>query len=61
MPLYVYKCEVCEETVEKLQAFEAAHPDCEKCSKQMKRQIAATNFSLKGPGWARDNYGLKGG
>jgi len=25
----------------------------------MKKQIAATNFSLKGSGWAKDNYGLK--
>lgn len=25
----------------------------------MTRKICATNFSLKGSGWARDNYGLK--
>tara|TARA_Y100001937_G_scaffold64448_2_gene88164 strand:- start:10770 stop:10949 length:180 start_codon:yes stop_codon:yes gene_type:complete len=59
MPLYVYECKECKTKVEMLQAFNDPKPDCNKCSSSMKKKIVATNFSLKGSGWARDNYGLK--
>jgi len=60
MPLYVYKCETCDKKVEILQAFGDPKPDCDKCEVAMKKQVALTSFSLKGGGWAKDNYGLKG-
>ena len=65
MPLYVYKCEVCQTKVEILQAFGDPCPHCDACtlddeaSVPMKKQVALTSFSLKGGGWAKDNYGLK--
>jgi len=65
MPLYVYKCEVCQTKVEILQAFGDPSPHCGACalddgtSVPMKKQVALTSFTLKGGGWAKDNYGLK--
>tara|TARA_R100001198_G_C5026939_1_gene94608 strand:+ start:181 stop:315 length:135 start_codon:yes stop_codon:yes gene_type:complete len=44
-----------------MQKFGDKWPDCEKCSKQMNKKPALTSFSLKGNGWAKDNYGLKDG
>ena len=60
MPLYVFKCDNCSKRIERLMPFDGPIPSCEDCSVEMKKQIAPTNFSLKGPGWAKDNYGLKG-
>ena len=65
MPLYVYKCDACGNKCEVLQPFDAVAPHCGACaldrgtSTEMKKQIALTSFSLKGGGWAKDNYGLK--
>ena len=60
MPLYVFKCEDCGERTEKMMPFGGPAPYCAKCNAEMKKQIAQTTFSLKGSGWAKDNYGLKG-
>ena len=63
MPIYVYKCYACDKQVEILQPLDAVAPHCGDCaldrgtSTEMK--IALTSFSLKGGGWAKDNYGLK--
>jgi len=65
MPLYRFVCKFCGTVREVLQAFGDPSPYCGACSsergthKEMKRTICATNFSLKGDGWAKDNYGLK--
>ncbi len=59
MPLYVYKCEKCDKRIEILQAFDDPQPKCDDCSIRMKKQVALTSFTLKGGGWAKDNYGLK--
>ena len=45
--------------IEVLQAFGDPQPSCQECGASMKKQIAMTSFSLKGAGWAKDNYGLK--
>ena len=60
MPLYVFKCPKCSDQIEKLMPFGGPTPFCSKCDVEMAKQIAQTNFSLKGSGWAKDNYGLKG-
>ena len=52
MPLYLFKCETCERKLEKLMPFGVPR-------RYARTVIAATNFSLKGSGWAKDNYGLK--
>tara|TARA_R110000824_G_scaffold61416_3_gene163362 strand:+ start:783 stop:929 length:147 start_codon:yes stop_codon:yes gene_type:complete len=46
--------------MEVLQKFGDPRPECERCSKKMNKKVALTSFSLKGDGWAKDNYGLKG-
>jgi putative FmdB family regulatory protein len=61
MPLYVYKCKDCGREIEILQAFGDPKPSCEQCLCEMQKQVALTSFSLKGGGWAKDNYGLKNG
>ena len=60
MPLYVFECNACDRVAEVLQKFGDKWPDCEKCTKQMNKKVALTSFALKGDGWAKDNYGLKG-
>ena len=59
VPLYVFKCNPCDQVTEILQKFGDPSPDCDKCAEKMKRSVALTSFSLKGGGWAKDNYGLK--
>ena len=59
MPLYQFICEDCGAKKEVLQAFGDPSPSCLQCLSEMTRKICATNFSLKGAGWAKDNYGLK--
>ena len=59
VPLYVFKCNPCDQVTEILQKFGDPSPECAKCSKKMKKSVALTSFSLKGGGWAKDNYGLK--
>ncbi len=53
MPLYEYRCANCGETCELLQKVsEAPAVTCPHCGKdQLKRQISATRFQLKGTGW----------
>jgi putative FmdB family regulatory protein len=58
MPIYEYKCESCERHQEVLQKHTDPAPECTSCSKAMTRQVSAGSFTLKGTGWARDNYGL---
>lgn len=60
MPLYEYKCPKCSKEFERLLGHkEADKPqECPKCqTKECKKQISRTSFSLKGGGWAADGYG----
>ena len=59
MALYIFECNACGRVAEVLQSFADKWPDCKVCGKQMKKKPALTSFTLKGNGWARDNYGLK--
>jgi len=56
MPIYEYKCKTCEKTKEKLQNHNDPAPKCEKCQKEMVRQISRPDFHLKGGGWYKDGY-----
>ncbi len=60
MPLYVFACDICGKSTEILQKFADPWPDCTECTRQMSKKPARTSFTLKGGGWAKDNYGLKG-
>ena len=59
MPLYIFECRGCGRIAEVLQKFGDNWPDCTECCKQMNKKVALTSFTLKGDGWAKDNYGLK--
>jgi putative FmdB family regulatory protein len=60
MPLYDFKCEKCEYEVEKQIKLDDKAPDCPKCGRSMTKLMSATSFILKGSGWERDGYGLRG-
>ena len=63
MPLYEYKCGRCGHLIELIQKHGAPAPKCCKCTPDevMEKMISVGSFSLKGDGWAKDNYGLKKG
>lgn len=54
MPLYVYKCPDCGQTVEKLAKYADPDPTCPVCEKRMAKAPARTSFVLKGGGWFKD-------
>ena len=58
MPLYEYKCNSCEANKEVLQKFDDPPPRCSVGTQDMVKKVSVTSFSLKGDGWAKDNYGL---
>ena len=59
-PLYEYMCESCGKEEEVLQRYEDPPPTCDPCKYEMRKLVSLTSFALEGPGWAKDNYGLKG-
>jgi len=59
MPLYEWSCNCCGVEREVLQRYDDPPPICETCLYEMKKKISVSSFSLKGGGWASDNYGLK--
>lgn len=62
MPIYEYQCSACGEGFEKLVKVRAPAPPCPECgSEDVKKQVSAAGFILKGGGWYKDHYGLKSG
>lgn len=63
MPIYEYKCPDCGHVFDVMQKFsDDPVTVCPKCAgQQVKKLISATAFVLKGSGWYKDHYGLKGG
>ncbi len=61
MPLYEYVCESCSNRFEKLMRMSDAKPDCPECgAAEVKKQVSAAAFSLKGGGWYKDGYSKPG-
>jgi len=58
MPIYEFECK-CGEKLEKLVSKPIKTTKCLFCGGRMHRIVSASNFQLKGTGWARDGYGLK--
>lgn len=58
MPIYEYRCEACGHVLEALQKMsDAALVDCPECSKpELKKQISAAGFRLKGGGWYETDF-----
>jgi len=59
VPIYVYQCSACEASVEEIQKMSDPPPaKCEKCGKEgtLEKAVTASNFELKGGGWAKDGY-----
>lgn len=62
MPIYEYRCPACEHVFEKLVKISAAPPACPECSHDpVDKLVSSSGFILKGSGWYKDHYGLKGG
>lgn len=53
MPLYEYRCNACEHTLEALQKFsDDPLKECPECHKpNLERLVSKTAFQLKGDGW----------
>jgi putative FmdB family regulatory protein len=58
MPLYEYQCGNCGKFCEVLQKVnDAPAVTCPECGKdQLKRQLSAPSFQLKGSGWYATDY-----
>lgn len=60
MPIYEYRCEQCDNTIDVLQKVSDPPPaTCAQCGAEhsLKRKVSRTSFVLKGGGWYADLYG----
>jgi putative FmdB family regulatory protein len=61
MPIYEFECQGCLDKFQKLMKLSDPKPPCPSCDhKEVKKQISIGSFVLKGSGWYKDGYGLKG-
>jgi putative FmdB family regulatory protein len=58
MPIYGYVCRNCEHTLDVLQKIsDDPLVDCPECGKpQLRRQLSAPRFRLKGSGWYETDF-----
>lgn len=58
MPIYEYRCQSCGHELEKLQKLsDPPLVDCPDCRKpELKKQISAAGFRLKGSGWYETDF-----
>lgn len=58
MPIYGYVCKNCEHTLDVLQKIsDEPLVDCPECGEpQLKRQLSAPRFRLKGSGWYETDF-----
>lgn len=59
MPIYVFRCESCGHTFDRLQKLSAPDPDvCPNCGKHdaVRRQVTAPAFRLAGSGWYETDF-----
>jgi putative FmdB family regulatory protein len=62
MPIYEYRCRVCDNRFELLRSFSDTSPvTCPKCGGEVKKLISHTSFILKGSGWYATDYASKNG
>ena len=57
MPIYAYTCTKCGAEPEYIQKFsDPPMTVCEVCGGELRRQLMAAAFHLKGGGWYKDGY-----
>ena len=59
MPIYEYKCDLCNGLWEEIQKFsDDPLTICKSCEKEggVHKVLGKTSFALKGEGWAKDGY-----
>lgn len=62
MPIYEYRCSICNHQFESLQKVGArALRKCPECSGKLEKLVSRTSFQLKGGGWFDQGYGSKSG
>ena len=61
MPIYEYKCDVCEEITEEFDKITSTTKtiECSLCGQPAKKIISLGSFHLKGTGWYKDGYSDK--
>lgn len=63
MPIYEYKCDKCQKTMEFIQKFsDAPKTDCKICNAKnsLKKLISSPAIQFKGSGWYLTDYSDKG-
>ena len=61
MPIYEYRCIKCGHNFEKLIRLSAPTPKCPECgAEESQKKVSVGSFVLRGEGWYKDHYGLKG-
>lgn len=56
MPLFEFKCETCQTTVEKLVKADITFIECPNCNSKAKKQLSApAGFNLVGDGFYKPN------
>jgi len=58
MPVYIYKCGNCFESIEQLKEIKDRNicPQCKMCGNQMIRQVEPTNIKFNGTGFYETDY-----
>ncbi|MFM8315786.1 MAG: FmdB family zinc ribbon protein, partial [Deltaproteobacteria bacterium] len=57
MPLYEYRCESCQKTLEVIQKFsDSPLTQCPDCGKSLEKLMSLGSFQLKGSGWYNTDY-----
>jgi putative FmdB family regulatory protein len=61
MPIYEYKCDVCDEITEEFDKITSTTKtiECSLCGQIATRIMSLGSFHLKGGGWYKDGYGDK--
>ena len=61
MPIYEYKCDVCEEITEEFDKITSTTKtiECSLCGQPANKIMSLGSFHLKGTGWCKDGYSDK--
>lgn len=60
MPLYEFRCTVCDHLFEKLQGRNDDTPECPVCNGETERLISVSTIRLKGSGFHTTDYSRHG-